>query len=107
MTIAADAHIGLLALRTAGILARHLRFDAGFINMYELLFRNLFYFLQICHYFFGNNFPVDRLPDFPFYVAGSLVALAPSNNSTDMYFEYRRSLGQCVPVFYIFDHSES
>jgi len=37
MTLAADAHIDPLASRNPGILAKHLHFDAGFIDTYELL----------------------------------------------------------------------
>ena len=63
--------------------------------------------LCILDEFFGNNFLIDRPPDFLSYVASHFVSLAPRNDCSDMHFEYRCGPCHCVPFFYIFDYSES
>ena len=39
---------------------------------------------------FRDDLIIDRPPDFSFYVASRLVALAPCNDCSDIHFEYRR-----------------
>ena len=53
MTLAANADVDALSAFTARILAIHLRLNAGFIDIYELFFGNVFDFFQICFYLFG------------------------------------------------------
>ena len=42
--------------------------------------------------FFGDDFLVNRMADFYFYVAGCLISPFPTNNCTNIYFEHARSL---------------
>ena len=63
--------------------------------------------LHIFDELFRDDFLIDWPPDFPFYVAGCPVLLAPCDDCSDMYFEYHRGLRQCVPAFYVFDYSKS
>ena len=44
--------------------------------------------------FFRNDFLTERTADFHFNVSGCPVSFSPTNECTDIYFKYRRSLCQ-------------
>ena len=62
--------------------------DLELVSLFDVVERGVF---------FRNDFLIDRTASFHFHVAGCSVSFSPTNERTDIYFEYRRSLSNVWP----------